>query len=105
MTTTETPAAQLRAAAADLREFDDVMTPAVGAALAKMLDKFAWMGEMDADLLHRVGCPEAIAVARAILGEPERAVRPDSWECPKCHDLFERAGFDHEPCAQLGETP
>lgn len=47
---------------------------------------------------------KALAVARTYLGETERAVRPDSWECPKCHCLFERAGFDHEPCAHLGET-
>jgi len=23
---------------------------------------------------------------------------PDPWECPRCHCLFGRPGFDHEPC-------
>jgi hypothetical protein len=25
------------------------------------------------------------------------------WECPRCHCLFERPGFGHEPCA--GQVP
>jgi hypothetical protein len=27
-----------------------------------------------------------------------RPERPRPWECPLCHSLFERPGFEHEPC-------
>jgi hypothetical protein len=43
------------------------MQPAVGRMLADLLDKLAWMGEMDPDQLARAGCDEAIATARAYL--------------------------------------
>ena len=43
--------------------------PVVALAVADLLDKFAWMGEMDEDLLGRVGCDEVIALARAYLNE------------------------------------
>ena len=45
--------------------------PLVALAVADLLDKLAWMGELDPDLLGRVGCDEAIAIARAYLGEPD----------------------------------
>jgi hypothetical protein len=43
------------------------MQPGVGRMLADLLDKLAWMGELDPEQLGRVGCDEAIAVARAYL--------------------------------------
>ena len=43
--------------------------PLVALAVADSLDKIAWMGELDPDMLSRVGCDEAIAIARAYLGE------------------------------------
>lgn len=42
--------------------------PGVALAVADLLDKIAWMGEVDPDLLSRVGCDEAFAIARAYLG-------------------------------------
>jgi hypothetical protein len=47
------------------------MGPLVALAVADLLDKIAWMGELDPDMLGRVGCDEAIAIARAYLGEPD----------------------------------
>ena len=44
------------------------MPPPVALAVAVLLDKIAWMGELDAEMLARVGCDEAIAIARAYLG-------------------------------------
>lgn len=44
------------------------MHPGVGAALAQLLDRWAWLGRVDPDLLNRVGGPEALAVARLING-------------------------------------
>jgi hypothetical protein len=44
------------------------MHPGVALKLAGLLDKIAWMGELDPDMLYRVGCDEAIATARAFLG-------------------------------------
>ena len=41
--------------------------PSVALAVADLLDKIAWMGELDPGLLGRVGCDEAIAVARVYL--------------------------------------
>ena len=49
-------------------EYVASMHPAVALAVADLLDKIAWMGELDADMLSRVGCDEAIAIARACLG-------------------------------------
>ena len=45
--------------------------PPVALALANCMDQVAWMGELDHDLLNRVGMPELIAVARAILREED----------------------------------
>jgi len=45
----------------------EAMHPPVAIALASVFDRFAWLGARDPDLLHRVGCDEVIAVARAIL--------------------------------------
>jgi hypothetical protein len=45
--------------------------PLVAVAVADLLDKLAWMGELDPGLLSRVGCDEALAIARAYLGEPD----------------------------------
>lgn len=42
------------------------MHPGVGAALADMLDQWAWLGSQDPDLLNRVGGPEVLAVARLV---------------------------------------
>ena len=44
------------------------MPPPVALAVADLLDKIAWMGELDAEMLARVGCDKAIAIARAYLG-------------------------------------
>jgi len=41
------------------------MQPSVALAVADLLDKIAWMGELDREMLARVGCDEAIAIARA----------------------------------------
>lgn len=40
----------------------------VRVALAAVFDQWAWMGEWDPDFLHRVGGPETVALADAILG-------------------------------------
>ena len=45
--------------------------PLVALAVADLLDKIAWMGEMDRDQLGRVGCDEAIAIARIYLGRDD----------------------------------
>jgi hypothetical protein len=47
-------------------------TPLVGAALAELLDKIAWMVGIDPDLMGRVGCEEVLKIARAYLGEVSR---------------------------------
>lgn len=44
------------------------MHPGVGAALAQLLDRWAWLSRADPDLLNRVGGPEALVVARLING-------------------------------------
>lgn len=44
------------------------MHPLVGAALAELLDKIAWMAGVDPDLMGRVGCEEVLKIARAYLG-------------------------------------
>jgi len=43
--------------------------PAVALAVADLLDRIAWMVELDPELAGRVGVDEALAVARAYLGE------------------------------------
>ena len=47
--------------------------PGVAVAVADLLDKIAWMGELDPDMLSRVGCDEAIAIARAYVADPVAA--------------------------------
>jgi len=47
-------------------EYVAAMNPLVGAALADVLDKIAWMVETDPDML---GCDEVLKVAQAYLGE------------------------------------
>jgi hypothetical protein len=42
--------------------------PTVTVLVADVFDQWARMGELDPDLLHRVGGPETLALARAILG-------------------------------------
>jgi hypothetical protein len=42
--------------------------PTVALLVADVFDEWARMGELDPDLLHRVGGPETLALARAILG-------------------------------------
>lgn len=42
--------------------------PAVALAAAKLLERWAWLGGHDPDLLHRVGGDEVIALARAYAG-------------------------------------
>lgn len=48
-----------------------LMGPPVALALADCMDRAAWMGGLDPDLLHRVVMPELITVARAVLREPD----------------------------------
>ena len=56
-------------------------SPPVALAVADLLDKIAWMGEMDPDMLGRVGCDEAIAIARTYLGEtPQHPVTATSGQ-------------------------
>lgn len=47
-----------------------LMHPPVALTLAACMDAVARIGELDADLLNRIGHPELIGVARAILREP-----------------------------------
>lgn len=63
-----TPAEELRQAARGIRTDDFVPTEAFFRAVADLLDKIAWMAEMDPDLIERVGGDETLAVARAYLG-------------------------------------
>jgi hypothetical protein len=60
MTATENPA--------DLAAYITAMGPLAGEPLAALLDRWAWLGDKDPDLLNRVGGSEALAVADAILG-------------------------------------
>jgi hypothetical protein len=46
-------------------------TPGVIKSVADLLDKLAWMGGLDPDLLSHVGCDEALVIARAYLGTKE----------------------------------
>lgn len=48
-----------------------LLSPTVVLALADTMDKIAWMGRLDKDLLSRVGCDELFATARAVLREGE----------------------------------
>jgi hypothetical protein len=48
------------------------MGPLVGEGLAAVFDQWAWLAERDPDLLYRVGGPETLAVADALLGEATR---------------------------------
>jgi hypothetical protein len=47
-----------------------LMSPDVALPLAACLEKIAWMGRLDPDLLRRVGHEELIEVARAVLRDP-----------------------------------
>lgn len=47
------------------------MHPGVALAVAELLDKIAWMVELDPDLAGRVGVDETLAVARAYMGTKE----------------------------------
>lgn len=42
--------------------------PTLALLVASVLDEWARLGKLDPDLLHRVGGPETLALARAILG-------------------------------------
>jgi hypothetical protein len=55
----------------DLAVYFAGMHPGVALAVADLLDKIAWMGEVDPELLGRVGCDEAVAIARAYLGKED----------------------------------
>jgi hypothetical protein len=48
--------------------FAAAMGPSVGAALVGVFDAWARMGDLDPDLLNRIGGPETLALARAING-------------------------------------
>lgn len=63
----DTPSAELRQAAADLREYHDVMTRSAQLALAKWLDAEA----EHAEVLRMGPTREALAVARALLGKEQ----------------------------------
>jgi hypothetical protein len=56
------PAEEIRAAAARKRATGDPED----AALADLLDQWAWLGRTDPDLLNRTGGPEALRLARLI---------------------------------------
>jgi hypothetical protein len=71
-----------------LAQYIATLTPAVALALAACMEQVAWMGRFDPDLLHRVGCPELVAVAQAILG--------DKAPPPEGIDLPEQFGTRHE---------
>lgn len=47
-------------------EYAAAMDPTVGLVLAAVFEAWARMGDLDPDLLNRVGGPETLAVARAI---------------------------------------
>lgn len=51
-----------------IADYIAAMHPGVGAALAGVFDAWARVGDLDPDLLHRVGGQETLAVARQILG-------------------------------------
>jgi hypothetical protein len=53
-------------------EYIAAMHPLVGVAVADLLDRTAWMVELDPELAGRVGVDETLAVARAYLGETVR---------------------------------
>lgn len=49
-------------------EYIAAMHPGVGGLLAEVFDAWARMGDLDPDLLNRIGGPETLAAARAING-------------------------------------
>lgn len=49
-----------------------LLNPAVARALAKTFRAWARMGEVDPDLLNRVGGPETLGLARKLLGTPNQ---------------------------------
>jgi hypothetical protein len=51
---------------ADFAAYIAAMHPGVGRLLGAVFDAWARMGELDPDLLNRVGGPETLAVARAL---------------------------------------
>lgn len=56
----------------ELAAYIVAMGPNVGVALAEVFDAWARMGELDPDLLNRVGGPETLTLARQINGgEPQ----------------------------------
>ncbi len=61
---------------------DNLFSPDVAEAVERVLDRWAWLGLLDADLLNRVGGDEALALARAInsLWHEHEDCTP---ECPK----------------------
>lgn len=67
---TQEPKASEQRAECDTANADYIaaMHPGVGLPLATVFDAWARMGELDPDLLNRVGGPETLAVARAING-------------------------------------
>lgn len=55
----------------------------------------------DCDLfgfLHRPPCRLSPTMPAACYPDFIGPRRPDPWECPRCHCLFELPGFHHEPC-------
>jgi hypothetical protein len=52
-------------------EWIAAMHPGVGPVLARVFDVWARMGELDADLLNRIGGEETLAVARAITSKEQ----------------------------------
>ena len=52
-------------------EWIALVHPGVAEPWAAMFDRFAWLLKFDADLIHRVGTEEVLAVARVLLGVPD----------------------------------
>jgi hypothetical protein len=38
------------------------------------------------------------------MSDPATTPATAPWECPRCHCLFERPGFDHEPCRDRADA-
>ena len=66
------PTEELRQAALAIQVRADCGPGSFWSATADLLNKIAWMGELDEEMLARVGCDEAIAMARAYLERADR---------------------------------
>jgi hypothetical protein len=65
--------------------------PEVTSGMFTPAERAAWTVAIDRGLAIEPADLRALLLAAFALQGP--------WECPLCHNTFQRAGLDHEPCA------